>query len=238
MMKQLLSILDPRTLYTSEQLKPTVLMILAALAPTVHRYFGSIEFARLTFPSLSDFESCVYMFGAAFLVMGLLPVAIVHFVFRESLRDYGLTVGNWRIGLPVVLLLFVLIAGFLLYPSSHTEEMRSFYPFDKGAGDSMLSFIRLEVSRGLLFYTAWEFFFRGFLLFGLRKSFGDWAAICMQTIPSCLWHIGMPTGEIFGSLAAGILFGIMAIRSRSILWVFLLHFMIGVGTDLFIVITG
>lgn len=237
-MKQLLSTLDPRPLCSSDQIKPTIILSLAALVPTLHRYFGSIEFARHAFPLMGEFESCVYMFGAAFFLMGILPLVIVRFVFRESLKSYGLNIGNWRMGLPVVAILFLLIAGFLLYPSSQTEEMRSFYPFHKEAGNSILFFLRLEISRGLLFYTAWEFFFRGFLLFGLREKVGDWAAICIQTIPSCLWHIGMPTGEIFGSIAAGVLFGIMAVRYRSILWVFLLHFLIGVGTDLLIVTTG
>lgn len=237
-MKQLLNILDPRALWTSEQVKPTVILILAALVPTLHRAFGSIEFARLTFLWVGEFQSILYMFGAALLLMGVLPLVVIRAVFREPLKSYGLQIGDWRKGLPVAALLFVLIAVFLLYPSSQTEEMRSFYPFDKSAGDSIYSFLRLEISRGLLFYTAWEFFFRGFLLFGLRKVYGDWTAILIQTIPSCLWHIGMPSGEILGSIAAGILFGILAIRTRSILWVFLLHLFIGVGTDLFIVITG
>jgi membrane protease YdiL (CAAX protease family) len=94
----------------------------------------------------------------------------------------------------------------------------------------------LEAPRGALFYTAWEFFYRGFMLFGLRRYVGDWLAICIQTIPQCLWHIGMPTGEILSSIAGGILFGIMALRTRSILWPMLLHFSIGVFLDLFIVL--
>jgi membrane protease YdiL (CAAX protease family) len=237
-MKHLLNILDPRSLCTSEQVKPTIFLIFAALVPALHRHLGSIEFARLTFPSLTEFGSVTYMFAAAFLLMGVLPFCVVHFIFRDSLKSDGLDIGEWQKALPVIAILFLLIAGILLYPSSQTAEMRSFYPFDKSAGGSIGLFLRLEILRGALFYTAWEFFFRGFLLFGLRKYFGDWGAICIQTIPSCLWHVGMPTGEIMASIAGGILFGILALRSRSILWVFLLHFLIGATTDFFIVMSG
>ena len=236
-LKHLIIILNPKTLYTSDQIKPTLILILSALLPAVHRYFGSMEFALQKFQPISEFAASVYMFGAAFVLMGVLPLVVIYFIFREPLKSYGLNLGDWRIGLPAVAILFVLIAGIMIYPASQTEEIRAFFPFDKNAGDSVFSFLRLEVLRGLFFYSAWEFFFRGFMLFGLRKYFGDWMAICIQIIPSCLWHIGMTSGEIFGSLVAGFLFGILAIRTRSILWVFLLHYLIGVVLDLFILIT-
>lgn len=236
-MKKLISTLDPRNLWTTDQVKPSVILILSALLPALHRYFGSMEFARRSFPAANDFEASLYMFAAAFLVMGILPVLMVRFGFRESLRDYGLNLGEWRRGLSVTLFLFVLIAVLLIYPASQTEEIRAFFPFDRAAGDSIFAFFRLQFFRGLFFYSAWEFFFRGFVLFGLRRYIGDGIAICVQTIPSCLWHIGMPAPEIFSSLVAGILFGILALRTRSIFWVFLLHYLIGVVLDLFIVIT-
>jgi membrane protease YdiL (CAAX protease family) len=237
-MKKLLDLLQLRTFCPSEKRDITVLLILAALIPALHRGFGSIEFARRTFPSVSAFGSAAYMFIAAFVLMGIIPLVIIRCVFREDLRDYGMGVGDWRKGLPATAALLILISVVLLLPSSQTGEIRSFYPFDKNAADSIVSFFRFEALRVLFFYTAWEFFFRGFLLFGLRRAFGDWEAILIQTIPSCLWHIGMPTGEILGSIAGGILFGVLALRTRSILWVFLLHSIIGVVLDVFIITIG
>lgn len=236
MLKRLIDVLNPKTLYSQEQLKPTTILLLAALLPALHRYFGSMTFARLTFPSMSELEAAIFMFVAAFVLMGILPFAIVRFIFREPLRSYGLCLGDWRRGLPVTMILFVIIAGVFIYPASKTSDLRTVFPFDKNAGDSVFAFLRFELLRGLLFYSAWEFFFRGFVLFGLRKHLGDWMAICVQTIPSCLWHIGMPSGETFSSIVAGIMFGILAIRSNSILYVFILHYMIGFVLDLFIVI--
>jgi membrane protease YdiL (CAAX protease family) len=236
-MKNQSSVVDIRSLIRAQDVKPTIILIVSALLLTVDRYFGSIEFARRMFTSVSGFDAALFMFGSAFVLMILIPLGVVVFGFREPLKSYGFTLGDWKTGLFLILVVFPIVALALLYPASHTGEMRAFYPFDKGAGDSLVAFLRLQLTRTALFYTAWEFFFRWFMLFGLRKYVGDWLAICIQTIPSCLWHIGMPTGEIFSSIAAGILFGVLAIRTRSIFWPFLLHCLIGIGLDFFIVMS-
>lgn len=225
------------TLNPRRNWKPTILLLLPSFLVAIHRIFGSMEFSHQFFPQGSNLHAAFYMFASSFFLMGILPLGIILFVFREDPKEYGLRVGDWKFGIFSLLVLFPLIAGILLYPASQIQEMRNFYPFDKGAGVSTVAFLRLEIPRGLLYYTSWEFFFRGFMLFGLRKIVGDWNAICIQTLPSTLWHIGMPTGEVFASIFGGILFGLLSIRTRSILWPFLLHFLIGVGMDFFIVIS-
>jgi membrane protease YdiL (CAAX protease family) len=234
--KRLIEKLGLENLFLRSDLKPVVILLLPAFLLTIHRYYGSIEFAEAYFPSFSRLHATYFMFSTAFFLLGFIPLTIVLFLFRESPKEYGIQFGDWKFGITAVLVLFPLIAGLLLFPSSFTPEMKEFYPFDKGAGNSVFAFLRLEIPRGLLYYSAWEFFFRGFMLFGLRKRMGDWLAICIQTLPSVLWHIGMPSGEIFASIFGGILFGILALRTRSILWPLLLHFLIGVGLDFFIVI--
>jgi len=228
--------IHPQGLYTHDQLKPTLILLLSAILPTVHLYLGSIEFAQKTFPSFGEFETSTFMFFSMFFLMGIIPLLIIKLVFKEALKDYGIRFGDWRNGLPLSIILLLIITGLMLFPSAQVPEFRDAYPFDKTAGDSIFNFLRFEILRGLFFYTAWEFFFRGFILFGLKKYVGDWLAICIQTIPSCLWHVGLPTGEIFASIAAGILFGIIAVRTHSILWIFILHYLIGVLLDLFIII--
>ena len=237
MIKSVFKLIDIRSFLSSEKIKPTVILMSAALFPFLHRYFGSHEFALKIFPDISDEGSALYMFIAAFVLFGLIPWAILKFWFKESLKKYGFRLGDWRTGLRVVFFLFVVISAFILLPSSQGEELRSVYPLVKSTGDSVFQFIRLHFLRGLLFYTAWEFFFRGYLLFGLKEEFGDWFAICIQTIPSCLWHIGLPFGEIMGSFIGGFLFGILAVKKRSFFWPFLLHYSIGIMVDVFIIVT-
>lgn len=229
-------IIDLRLAIQKTEIKPGIILLASAFIPALHRYIGSFEFAMNNYPEASEFKASVYMFASAFFLLGIIPLLLIKITFKESLSEYGLSFGNLKTGMKYILLIFPLIAVLLLYPSSGTREMLEFYPLDKAAGESGFSFLRYEVIRIVLFYTAWEFFFRGFILFGLRKYMGDWLAICIQTVPSCLWHIGMPAGEIFASIFGGILFGLMAIKSKSILYPFILHVLIGFTLDLLIVL--
>ncbi|HEY9166438.1 MAG TPA: CPBP family intramembrane glutamic endopeptidase [Candidatus Kryptonia bacterium] len=227
-----------KTFTGSDDFKPSVILILAALVPAAHKYFMWLGTHSSSGNILGIRSDVAVMFAGLFILFGVMPALIIRYLFHEGLREYGITAGNWRDGAMTVLILFPLIALLLLYPSSFNPEMRMAFPYDKSAGNSLHAFARFESLRGIFFYPAWEFFFWGFLLFGLRRSVGDNLAICIQTIPSCMWHIGGPGGELFASIAGGILFGMMALRTKSILWPFILHFLIGVTTDFFVVISS
>ena len=233
---KVLSLFEPSWVVQKEELKPGIIILASTLLLTFHRYFGSSEFAVKTFPGISDYSAAAFMFAAAFILLGVLPLLNVKFIFKEPLAEYGFQLGDWKLGLKQIIIFYPLISILLLYPSSHTAEMINFYPLDSEAGNSIFSFLRFQFLRVFLFYTVWEFFFRGFMLFGLRRYVGDWVAICIQTIPSCLWHIGMPAGEIFASIFGGILFGAMALKTKSIFYPFVLHCLIGITLDFFIVI--
>ncbi|MDI6780373.1 MAG: CPBP family glutamic-type intramembrane protease [Bacteroidota bacterium] len=234
---------EEESIFKQDDLKPAVILLLAALIPTLHRYFGSAEFyinitdvATVTHHTKS-LPANIYFFLSALLLMGVIPLLIIKYFLKERIGDYGLRIGNWKTGLVSIAILFPVIAIAILLPAVYQQELKDFYPFYKGAGESVGSFLEFELWRGLLFYTAWEFFFRGFLLFGLRKFVGDGIAIMVQIIPSCLWHIGYPTGEILMSIPAGMMFGIIALRTNSIIWVWLLHWLIGMGLDVFIILS-
>jgi membrane protease YdiL (CAAX protease family) len=47
-------------------------------------------------------------------------------------------------------------------------------------------------------------------------------------------HIGKPADEIYGAILGGVVFGFVALRSRSLLYVILIHWVLGVALDLFI----
>jgi membrane protease YdiL (CAAX protease family) len=194
-----------------------------------------VEFAENTFEP-SALSPLLYMFLSTFLVLGVLPAIYLRFVAHESLRDYGLQIGDWKAGLLSLAVLYPIVALTLLYPGSLTDGLQNQYPLDRAAGDSVGHFLSYEIVRGALFYTAWEFFFRGFMLFSLRKPLGDWVAICIQAVPSGLWHIGHPFTETTTSIIGGVLFGVIALRTRSILWPFLFHYFTGVGLDILIVL--
>jgi len=241
-MPLLSNIFGCQNFFKKSDTKITIILLLAALIPTLHQYFGVTSFFYKLIPSDSSIatESVAvgYFFLTAFFLMGIIPFLLIKIVFKEKLLNYGLQLGDWKKGLYAVGVLFPIIAIAFLLPAAFQEEINTFYPLYKGADKNAVSFLNFELIRGLFFYSAWEFFFRGFILFGIRNSVNDWTAILIQTIPSCLWHIGYPTGEILMSIPAGIMFGIIALRTNSIIWVWLLHWLIGIGLDFFIILVS
>ena len=83
-----------------------------------------------------------------------------------------------------------------------------------------------------MYLFCWEFFFRGYLLFGLARSFGI-AAIALQSVPFGIMHWGKP--EFLLSFVGGLILGCLAYRAKSFLPAFIVHWVAAVGLDLFVV---
>jgi membrane protease YdiL (CAAX protease family) len=199
-------------------------------------------------------------FFASFLLLGLLPAWVLS-RFRISLADAGLRMpvrgARATFGSPFFLLALI-AAPFAGAIASLSPGLGAFYPYSRdlvamtraGGAWPMLGHLAAYF---FLYYLPWEFFFRGFLLFPLlgaaaesspladdpgRPSAGlPLAAIVLfQTLPSTLLHFGHPTGELLSAIPAGLVFGILAWRTKSILPGLLLHAAIGFGTDIAIVL--
>ena len=140
--------------------------------------------------------------------------------------------GDWSFGWKAlaVLVPVMLLLGF---PASRNADFLAEYPLNRAAGASPLAFAGHAVAY-LCFYMGWEFCFRGFLQFGLREAVGDWNAILIQTLASCLLHLGKPFGETLGALLGGLLWGIIAFRTRSLLCPLLTHWVLGLSLDFYI----
>ncbi len=213
--------------------KPLLILLLVPVLLTCMRYYGWGDYyARLT----GDFNSPYpqyYYFLASFLLLGIIPIVIWRFGFRRSLKEMGMGAGDLAYGVKLAaagIPLMVVIAYF----SAGDSEFIAEYPLYRGLIDNRTDMIPYFILYGF-YYIGWEAFFRGFMLFGLRKRFGDTAAILIQTIPSCLMHIGKPKAEIFASIVAGIAFGWFVLRCRSIWPIFLCHWCLGVSLDIFII---
>ena len=190
-------------------------------------HFGDIPVVR-TFP---DFTSQLFRFVFTFLIFFLVPVAIIKFVFRKPLADFGFTAGDYRFGLKFVAL-SVLVLPIPLYLSTSNPDFLQEYPLWKDVGKSIGNYL-LWISLYMLYYIGWEFLFRGFMQFSLVDRIAPFYIIMMQTLPSTLIHIGKPEGETLAAIVGGIIFGAVALRTRSILYPLLVHWYIGALTELF-----
>jgi len=182
----------------------------------------------------ADQNLSVNQFLRFFGLFFVLPALYIKFVMKRPLSDFGLGLGDVKTGLKILAFLIPVIFV-AIYFAADMPDVRSEYPLAKSLLHERSHLVFYEAAYVIFYYIAWEFYFRGVLLFGLKDRFGAFNAILIQTISSCLVHIGKPEGEIIGSIIVGIIFGIIALRTRSIWYVVILHALIGVLTDLFIV---
>ena len=80
-------------------------------------------------------------------------------------------------------------------------------------------------------YIAIELFFRGFLLLGLERFLGRAVLMPMVTLYA-FWHFGKPLPEAIGSIFAGYILGVIALRTRSIIGGIIVHVGVALGMDL------
>jgi membrane protease YdiL (CAAX protease family) len=150
-----------------------------------------------------------------FLLFFILPMGIILFVFRENPRDYGFQLGDWRAGLVLTLGSILIMAPILFFIGRSNSSMKEYYNWQLG----------LLPWDMLVQLFAWEFLFRGWLLFGYARKFGP-EAIWLQAVPFALAHLGKPEVETLSTIFGGFIFGWIAYRTRSFLYPFIIHFFV------------
>jgi membrane protease YdiL (CAAX protease family) len=232
------SSLSLRGLLSGENRKPTLILLWAPVALAFWRYFlagGLFRRYPVSAAGLlrsSAEASAVVAYLSSFVLLGLVSLAIVGLIFREPLSSYGLAIGDWRFGLKALAVMGP-VAVALSALASRSPEFIAQYPLSRAVCATAPAFLA-HAAAYLAYYIGFEIFFRGFMQFGLRERLGDWNAILVQTALSCLVHIGKPPGEIFGAIVGGVAFGIVAFRSRSLVYVVVAHWVLGIALDLFI----
>lgn len=151
----------------------------------------------------------------------LAPLAIILVMWQENPAVYGLRLGNWRLGLLFTLGGIALMTP-ILWIVARTGAFRGYY------GHSTLPWGWLLLDNAAHLFS-WEFFFRGFLLFGLAQRYGD-DAIFLQAVPFAVAHFGKPEAETITTIFGGAAFGYIAIKTDSMVYPFLIHWYIQVLT--------
>lgn len=212
------------------------ILLLTPVLLTVWVYYGKrFNFAQyFSTPTglPTDVAAVIFEYLAFFLLMFCIPAVLIKLVWKQPLSEYGLQLGDWHAGLRLTaLILPLMILG--AYTGALDPGMQTEYPLAKSMMQSLPLFFLVELFY-LVYYFAWEFFFRGFMLSGMQRAYGPMMAILIQTVPSAIVHIGKPFAECFSAILAGLVFGFVAWRTRSIFFSMLLHAIVGFGTDIII----
>jgi uncharacterized protein len=177
-----------------------------------------------------DLATAAAAVGWAVVLLLFVPLAVLR-LRRELPAALRLGWGDWRFGLTVTVAVGAATAlGMGI--GARFPEVQATYPWPGAwAGVSALHLLAWTAMYAL-YYVAFEFFYRGFLLRTLEAAWGLPAAIWTQALASTLIHLGKPLPETLMAIPFGLLFAVLAVRGRSLVWPILLHLIIGVGTDL------
>ena len=155
----------------------------------------------------------------------VIPIFIIVVIFRQKPSEFGFGLGDWKAGILLTLGAIVLISPILWLVSHGNPTMQNYYK-PEVSGLPLNTFLDL---------FGWEFFFRGWLLFGYARKFGP-EAIWLQAVPFALAHIGKPEVETLSTIFGGFGFGWVAWRTKSFIYPFLIHWF--VSTFVIIIAVG
>ncbi|MCD4792062.1 MAG: CPBP family intramembrane metalloprotease [Bacteroidales bacterium] len=166
-----------------------------------------------------------------FLFFGVIPLTFVLVVFNESLLTCGISAENfqislyWIIGLSPILIL-------LSYFNSKKKDNLNRYPQIRTSKWS-LQLLVISALSWILYLLAYEFMFRGFLLFVSERNLGFWAAIILNIVVYSLAHIPKGIKETVGAIPFGFVLCIITLQTGNIFATFVLHAVLALSNEWF-----
>jgi hypothetical protein len=226
--------------------KIITVLIYTALAMSVVKYFGNPAAFFDLFDVKSGgfgkhyiwfffnhdsgtFHSMLFWIVVIFLFYMIVPVLIIRYGFRERLIDYGFRFRGltkvWTVYLLLVMIMFPVV-----WFASASPAFQARYPlFQPAQGHLFPSFLFWQMAY-LLQFVAVEFFFRGFMVHGCKHRFGYYAVFVM-VIPYCMVHFGKPFTETLAAIVAGVVLGMLSLKSRSVIPGVVVHYTVAITMD-------
>ena len=211
-----------------------VLVVLATVAVslTLQEYIGSHDTFERWFPynGGENWELYGFAWWSGWRVLGyvVIPMIAIAFMPGERIRDYNLSAQGFIKHIWIYVVLFLAVFPAVIIAST-TSAFRHTYPFYKMANRSYGDLAAWECLYAAQFLSL-EFFFRGFILQGLRRALGA-NALFVMIVPYCMIHYGKPMPETFGAIGAGLILGTLAMRTRSIWGGVMIHVGVAISMD-------
>jgi membrane protease YdiL (CAAX protease family) len=179
------------------------------------------------FPARDNFQQVVS--SLTFLLV--IPLVCVKIVLKETFGGYGLQIGEWKKG--IVFLIFSLSASLCVFYIffNYTLIFENFRPPELVTG-SFASFVLYEILLVGTFAAFYEFFFRGFLMFGFSEKLGKWS-IALQAIVFIFYFLVIFQADwslVLFAIAAPFS-GLVAHQSRSLIYSFICSWLFIVLAD-------
>lgn len=208
------------------------LVVMVALPVWGARGISRVSWAELLGTS-DPYVPPMLDFALGAVVALVVPVIVIRVVWKQPLRDYGLGLGDVRLGWKV-LAVGLAIALPAMWIGSRDPAMREAYPrFGHPDAVPLGVFAVFALAYGV-FFVAQEFLMRGFLLYALEPK-GAGLTVAVSALVQTLWHLDAPLPELATAPVWGIAAAVLNLRLRSIWPLTLVHWVANVFLDAAIV---
>lgn len=163
--------------------------------------------------------------------LGVFSVVIILFLPDWNLREYGLTF-EFREPLPWWTWLLIALILILGYFTARKPANLKQYPQIRAKKWTRSMLVISSVS-WVIFLVAYEFLFRGFVLFASLDIMEPAAAIALNTSVYAFAHFYKGPAETFGTIPAGILFCYLTLLTGNIWSAVVLHSLMALSNEWF-----
>jgi membrane protease YdiL (CAAX protease family) len=195
-----------------------------------HAAANNINTALQTSPH-AEFWQLVFWALVSVACYVVFPVFAIRVLLRERVRDYGL---RWK-GLfghgRVYIACYLAVLPFLVAVSFGSAFVHRYPFYNLGPHEGFWPYLWIWWGCYALQFVALEFFFRGFVLYGLAPRFG-FAAVFVMMVPYNMIHYGKPMPEALAAIVGALVLGTLSLKTKSIWWGAALHISIAGTMDL------
>lgn len=232
-----------------EDLRPLWIFIIAAICLTGINFLSISSSNKLFTPILNSFNSnaggrlshwlwshpehelnqLIYWSIWSSFFYFVVPGCIIKFIWKEKLSDYGFKIKGALNGWPIYVGMFLIIIPCVIFVS-YEKGFQATYPFYEPPRENFMGKMLVwEIFYAMQFITL-EFFFRGFMVHGLKHKLGIYAIFAM-VVPYCMIHFTKPLPECLGSIIAGIVLGTLSYKYKSVILGACIHISVAISMD-------
>lgn len=198
------------------------------------RRFFTAYFGHMPWTSSGRFAqlySFFYWESGTLLLLALIPFLIGYFLIGMKPKEMGISRPDFSKGGAKIFGAFLAVMIVVVIAASYFKEFSGYYPEGKFAATSLVAYLIYEMGY-LVYFISWEFFFRGYMLFGLEPHLGRGNAAIISTVIFAIMHFNKPEIEALGALAAGLALAMLAFSTRSFLSCAALHWMVAMSMNI------
>jgi len=165
------------------------------------------------------------------IMFGIIPFLIFFVAFPCNLTDYGLKFSNLLTSFYWILLFSAILIPVNFFVSGKPENLKQ-YPQIR-VKEWNIKLIIINSLIWIAYLLAYEFFFRGILLFSWVHIIGVWPAIAVNTSIYACTHIPKGFKEAIGAIPLGIILCIITLITGNIWVAFFIHVLLALSNDYF-----